>query len=159
MKILVISDTHGDVRAAANILRNEKDTDIIIHLGDYFRDAQKLSEMFPDVRFEFVYGNSDIMIGVTPAEKLLKYENKTIFITHGHRYSVKWGVEKLRKKAAEEEIDLILFGHTHEAYLERTKGYILLNPGSTSFPRGNSGMSYAKVEICDEGIKPSIVNI
>ena len=45
---------------------------MVIHLGDYFRDADRLNNLFPNIRFEYVYGNSDFMIGNVPMEKVLK---------------------------------------------------------------------------------------
>ena len=74
MKILVISDTHGDIEKAEEVIKKNKDISLIIHLGDYFRDAQKLSGMFPEIPVEYIYGNSDFMIEDTPAEKMLEYK-------------------------------------------------------------------------------------
>lgn len=89
MKILVVSDTHGDTDKAEEAIRYNKDSiSMIIHLGDYFRDAQKLAEMFPEIPIEYIYGNSDFMIDGVPAEKMLNVCGKRIFMTHGHRYSV-----------------------------------------------------------------------
>lgn len=152
MKILVISDTHGDINKAEEIIKKSNGIDLIIHLGDYFRDAQKLSSMFPYIPIEYIYGNSDFMIEDVPAEKLLEYEGKKIFITHGHRYSVKWDYDKLYKKAEEMGVDILLFGHTHVAYMAEKGNYIIMNPGSISDPRDESNESYAIIEINDKKI-------
>ena len=58
MKILVISDTHGDTENAEMVIRKNMDADLVIHLGDYFRDAEKLAKLFPQLKFEYIYGNS-----------------------------------------------------------------------------------------------------
>ncbi len=79
VKILVISDTHGDTNKAEEAIRTNKGINLIIHLGDYFRDAQKLSNLFPDIPIEYIYGNSDFMIEDVPAEKRLR--------SAGRRYS------------------------------------------------------------------------
>ena len=34
MKILVISDTHGDTKKAEEAIRKNRGTDMVIHLGD-----------------------------------------------------------------------------------------------------------------------------
>ncbi|MDO8686142.1 MAG: metallophosphoesterase [Clostridiales bacterium] len=156
MKILVISDTHGDVDKAEKVIRKMKGLNLIIHLGDYFRDAQKLSSMFPEIPIEYIYGNSDFMIEDVPAEKMLEYNGKRIFITHGHRYSVKWDYEKLYKKAEEMNADIILFGHTHVAEMVPKDGFLLLNPGSISDPRNDSNESYAIIEIDEGKLKPRL---
>ena len=69
-KILVISDTHGDTTLAERVLNKNQDVDMVIHLGDYFRDADRLNNLFPNIRFEYVYGNSDFMIGIKPMESV-----------------------------------------------------------------------------------------
>lgn len=159
MRILVISDTHGDIDKAEEIIKDNGKIDLIIHLGDYFRDAQKLSDIFPEIPIEYIYGNSDFMIGDVPAEKTLEYKGKKIFITHGHRYSVKWDYEKLYKKAEETQADLLLFGHTHVADMVKKDGFVLVNPGSISDPRDDSSESYALIEICDNKVEPKLVYV
>ena len=156
MKILVFSDTHGDTGHAEEIIRNHDNIDLVIHLGDYFRDAQKLSSIFPHIPFEYIYGNSDFMIGDVPAEKILELNGKKILITHGHRYSVNWDYSKLHKKAEETKVDMVLFGHTHISYMEDRGKYILLNPGSISDPRDDKGESYGLITLDDKGIQPVI---
>jgi len=159
MRILVISDTHGDIEKAQNVIKKSRGIDLLIHLGDYFRDAQKLSNIFPDMPIEYVYGNSDFMIENVQAEKLLECEGKTIFITHGHRYSVKWDYEKLYRKAEETRADIILFGHTHVADIVKKDTLYLINPGSISDPRDNSNESYAIIDICEGNINPTLYYI
>lgn len=157
MKILVLSDTHGDIEKAEKAIKDNKDANVVIHLGDYFRDAEKLSGMFPGIRIEYIYGNSDFMIGDVPAEKLLNLEGKKIFITHGHRYSVKWDYDKLHKKAEELGVDLLLFGHTHVSDMIRKKNYILMNPGSISDSRDECSESYAIIEIKEGRLEPKLM--
>ncbi len=156
MKILVISDTHGDINRAEEAIRINKGINLIIHLGDYFRDAQKLSSLFPAIPIEYIYGNSDFMIEDVPAEKMLEVGGKRIFITHGHRYSVKWDYDKLYKRAEELHADLLLFGHTHIPDIIEKGKYCVLNPGSTSDPRDDCEETYAIIDIDDGKVAPKI---
>jgi putative phosphoesterase len=156
MKILVISDTHGDIENVKKILANNDECEMVIHLGDYFRDALKLQELFPNFSYEYVYGNSDFMIGDIPIEKIIEVEGVKIFITHGHKYSVKWDFEKLYRKAENENVQALLFGHTHEAVFENKGNYFILNPGSTCDAKGMESESYAILEINNGEIKASI---
>ena len=156
MRILVISDTHGDTNKAEEAIRSNKEINLIIHLGDYFRDAQKLSNLFPNIPIEYIYGNSDFMIDDVPAEKMLDVCGKKIFITHGHRYSVKWDYDKLFKKAEELHADILLFGHTHIPDIVKRNQYYVMNPGSTSDPRDDSDESYAIIEIDNGKLAPKI---
>jgi putative phosphoesterase len=150
MRILVISDTHGDTYKAEKVIRQNEGISLIIHLGDYCRDAQKLSGIFPNIPIEYIYGNCDFKIEGVEAEKLLECKGKKIFITHGHRYSVKWGYDKLYKKAEEMQADVLLFGHTHVAHITCKGNCYVVNPGSISYPRAGSNKSYAIIEL-DEG--------
>jgi putative phosphoesterase len=156
MRILVLSDTHGDIDKAEKVIRKSNGINLIIHLGDYFRDAQKLSSMFPDIPIEYIYGNSDFMIDDVPAEKVLEFKGKKIFITHGHRYSVKWDYDRLCEKAEEMGVDLLLFGHTHVAAMLKKNAYFIVNPGSISSPRDDSSESYAIIDINDEKVEPKL---
>jgi hypothetical protein len=38
-------------------------------------------------------------------------------------------MDKLIKKGHEEQADIVLFGHTHKAYLRKENGMWVLNPG------------------------------
>ncbi|NSW90860.1 MAG: metallophosphoesterase [Firmicutes bacterium] len=156
MRILVLSDTHGDIDKAREVIKKNSDINLIIHLGDYFRDAQKISDEFPNIPIEYIYGNSDFMIDDTPAEKLLEFEGKRIFMTHGHKYSVKWDYEKLFTKAHEVGADILLFGHTHIAEIVKNGSCFILNPGSISDPRGDSSESYAIIEINSNKVEPKL---
>lgn len=156
MRILVISDTHGDIDKAEEVIKKIEGINLIIHLGDYFRDAQKLSSIFPNIPIEYIYGNSDFMIEDVPAEKLLEYNGKKIFITHGHRYSVKWDYDKLYKKAEEMQADVLLFGHTHVGHITHKDHYYVINPGSISDPRDDSNESYAIIELDEEKLEPKL---
>ncbi|NLY18896.1 MAG: metallophosphoesterase [Clostridiaceae bacterium] len=158
VKLLVISDSHGNTSLAEKVISNHRDVDMVIHLGDYFRDARKLEDLFPQLCFEYVYGNSDFMIGDVPIEKILEIEGQRVLITHGHRYSVKWGTDRLKAKAENENIQLILFGHTHMSQVEHYPGLIILNPGSISDPRGEDDESYAIVSIDNFKIDAKLMN-
>lgn len=156
MKILVLSDTHGDIDKAEEAIRSNSDVDLIIHLGDYFRDAQKLASMFPHIAVEYIYGNSDFMIENVQAERLIECCGKKIFLTHGHRYSVKMGYDKLYKKAEELGVDVLLFGHTHISDIVKRGNCYILNPGSISEPRNNMYESYAIIKIENDILEPEI---
>jgi len=147
MRLLVISDSHGDLSNAVKAIKNTDNVDLLVHLGDYYRDALKLQEMFPGLAAEYVYGNSDFLTGDTMAEKTLEYEGVKIFITNGHRYSIKWGYERLCMKANDVNADMVLFGHTHKADAILRNGRLLLNPGSISESRSSRNESYAVIDI------------
>lgn len=158
MKVLVMSDSHGFLSNAKFVLDKNPEIKFVIHLGDYYSDAVKLSEMYKNIRFEFVSGNCDGNRGLC-SEKTLEVENTKIFITHGHNYSVKWNYRTILERAKLEDANIILFGHTHIATIDRLDNIILLNPGSISQSRSNQSESYAILDIRGNKIKTDIFYI
>ena len=50
------------------------------------------------------------------------------------------------------DTDVVMFGHTHVPYLEKTDDLILLNPGSISKPRQDNKIpTYTVMEIREDG--------
>ena len=61
-------------------------------------------------------------------------------------------MEDLRKEACGRGMDIVMFGHTHRPFLDNSKGVIVLNPGSVSYPRQEGHLpSYALMEIDQKG--------
>lgn len=128
MKVLVLSDSHGHVDNMARAVEKEKPNQIL-HLGDCWRDAEELHELFPRIPMEQVPGNCDF--GRFEAqERLLFIEDKRALIAHGHTMNVKYGLLNAQYRARETEADILLFGHTHQPLIDLDGGLIMLNPGS-----------------------------
>ena len=139
MKILVLSDSHGDFHDMEQAVRSEQ-PDYVLHLGDYSRDVDRLRETFPMLAVAGVRGNCDYADLITPEEKLIEYVGVRVFLCHGHRYGVKSGLLRLYMAAQEKEADVALFGHTHCAFCEYKNGIWLLNPGSCGYDRSSFGI-------------------
>lgn len=89
MKYLVLSDSHGHVDNIVRAVEREK-PDGIIHLGDCWRDAEELHELFPRLPLEQVPGNCDF--GRFEAlERVLILDDHRVLIAHGHTMGVKTG--------------------------------------------------------------------
>lgn len=143
MKILVISDTHGQIMNAVKILKNNK-YDYCIHLGDVVRDCEDLESIFPRQKFIFVKGNNDFWTRDSsfPDERTFSLGEKKFFICHGHKFNVKSSLALLKSTAMKKECDVVLFGHTHKAYMEND-ALVVMNPGSNC--------SYGEITIDHEG--------
>ena len=127
MKIIVFADSHTDIKTMDTVVKKEK-PNRIIHLGDHVTDGVMLQEMYKDIPIEMVAGNTDIT-DEYPFEKTLELCDIHIFITHGDKYNVHLGFSRIFYKGESVNADIILFGHTHKAYLENQNGIVLMNPG------------------------------
>jgi len=148
MKVLVISDTHGNSSLAFRVHSLSEPVDAIIHLGDGAADADLLRTAL-EVPVINVAGNCDPG-SLAPRELVWECEGKRILLTHGDLYQVKRGLAWLRQRAEEIGAAAALFGHTHQGVLENHAGLLLVNPGTLS----NAGhhRSYAVLIITPDGI-------
>lgn len=157
MRLLIISDTHGDISKVCKVVNDIKDLiDGIIHLGDIVEDADKLRKLYSKIPVYNICGNCDYGTNVPPMN-ILDFEGKKIFITHGHLFSVYYDTTKLVYKAMELGADVALFGHTHIPYLEQIHNVYAMNPGSLTQPRGGSKPSYGIIKIENGVITSSLV--
>lgn len=154
MKLLVLADTHGDIRKASGIISQSDDIDYIIHLGDYYKDAESLKRL-TNIPIIAVAGNCDGDIG--EYERIFTTPYGRIFLTHGHRYGVKNDYMRLVLKAQEEHCIAAFAGHTHKAYVDSVNGIQLLNPGSLTNPKDGSHGTYGIVSATKSGIDCSVI--
>lgn len=160
MKILIISDTHRNINNAVRVIECIKQSiSAIIHLGDCDKDAERIMKLYPEIPMYYVYGNCDFC-SATVAQQIISFNRVKVFITHGHKYDVKWEYDKLAYAARENQAQVALFGHTHMAVIKYIDNILLMNPGSISLPRDNYIPKYGILDINDDGlVKPSIVGI
>lgn len=141
MKILVVSDSHSGLsymRRWAALLQPQ----VVIHLGDYFDDAEVFADACPDSGLIQVPGNCDRCRMWRPQPEVLTVclEGVRIFLTHGHCHGVKSGPGALIAAARKEHADVALYGHTHQAVCYETDGLWVLNPGSCGSSGGSVGL-------------------
>lgn len=138
MKIIVFSDSHRELDGMRKVVRREK-PDYVFHLGDHDSDAEQISREFQLLPVAMVRGNCDGW-GDTPLSLTLTLGGKRFFLCHGHTYGVKSGLLRVIYAAREQNADILLFGHTHEAYYEclnegTDSELYVLNPGSCGYGR------------------------
>lgn len=138
MKILVISDTHGQ-RSAAERAYIAEEPDIVVFLGDGREDMTHLCRVFPSAEVYTVKGNCDLFTDA-PAYICETWGGVRVYACHGHRHDVKNGLSPLACAASSMGARLALFGHTHRQTFRVENGVALLNPGSLGY-----GETYAVV--------------
>jgi uncharacterized protein len=131
MKLMILSDTHGNYLLAVKALEEAGQVDQIIHLGDEFEDARMIEAISGSPLIK-VPGNCDL--GVEDARNItVTFDGIRVFMTHGDRYQVKSGLARLHKKAAAEQAGIVLYGHTHVAAITEIDGILFVNPGCLGY--------------------------
>ena len=128
MKILVLSDSPGNLEHMVQAVEKEQPR-MILHLGDCWPDAERLRRRFPHIPLEQVPGNCDYR-SAQEAERLLFIEDKRVMICHGHTLGMKQSLLRAGYKSEEENLDLLLFGHTHLPMVDLRGKTWFVNPGS-----------------------------
>lgn len=142
MKLLVMSDTHGDEDIIKIVRDRHPNMDVVVHCGDselpfqhpYLVDVKK------------VRGNCDGDKSF-PNEIQFEQDGFRFFATHGHLFNVKSTLMNLYYRAKELEADIVFFGHSHLLGIEEIDNILFINPGSLLKPRGINEKSYVIVEI------------
>ncbi len=174
MKLLVISDIHGSLFYLKKILNifEKNNYDKILILGDELyhgprnplpkeynpKEAAELLNRYKN-KIIAVRGNCDSEVDqmvldfpITADYNMILWENKKIFMTHGHIYNIDNSLPL-------ENGDILIYGHFHIPMIQRKEGKIFLNPGSISLPKGESLNSFGVFENGNFYIKDMEENI
>ena len=129
MKIGVLSDTHMRLpdEIPQEILKTLSNVDLIVHAGDIvtlevLEGLRQLGEV------KAVRGNMDSveLRGLLPEKEVIVAGGKKIGITHGS--GAPWGIEK-RVRDLFDDVDIIIYGHSHVAKNGQIGGIFFFNPG------------------------------
>ena len=151
MKIGVLSDTHVDslYEISPVVVNALADVDLIIHTGDFvglkvLEGLRKLKEV------RAVRGNMDSfeIRDLLPETDICVANGKRIGIIHGS--GPPGGIEQ-RVREQFGEVDIIIYGHSHEARNEVFEGVLLFNPGP-----GNKSYGILKI---DTNVTAEIISI
>lgn len=148
MRILVLSDIHGDTVSAMNAIQDQPTATNILFLGDGIGAIDKFIDLYPNKTFYSVAGNCDLA-SIEPTTRILEFNGKRIMMTHGHEYGVKFGIDDVVNSAKRNECDILLYGHTHRPETHYDDGLHVMNPGCVARSGSNS---YGIVDITDKGI-------
>lgn len=153
MKILIFSDIHYEAEPLMSAIRENRDAEYVLFLGDGLSQLEDAAKEFPYTAFVAVRGNCDLFsIGTRfndcPLVKVLTIDNIRIFMCHGHTLNL----DMLAYTAAQNGATVALFGHTHQTYHEICKlsdgrEITLFNPGTIGAPRNDPRFTYGIMEI------------
>ena len=141
----LVSDTHGQLRdGIRDALRG---VSLILHAGDVggSRILRELRDIAP---VQAVYGNVDDRHDPGLASHLeLVVHGVSIHVSHGHELGSPTPKGMLEAYPA----DVVVFGHTHRAVIERVDGRLAVNPGAAGPRRFDLEPSVARLTITDGG--------
>ena len=142
--IIVMSDSHGESKIVQEIKTKYQDkASAIIHCGDSELDA-----------------TDSIWDGITVVKGNCDFDDGFPDVTHGHLFSVNFGLARLTAVAHENKCEMALFGHLHTPIATIEEGILCLNPGSVSQPRGQYNIKmYAIIEPTQESYCISYLDI
>lgn len=158
MKIIVMSDSHGSSLGLNRIFSKYR-ADLYIHLGDGEYELNLIAAEYPDRNIVHVKGNCDFASLSENELFFMPAENCKVFAVHGHKYDVKYSLETLKKKARSLGANVVLYGHTHERFLDYDDGLYIMNPGSVSCPRDGKAPSFGIIDVSSAGIMTNIVEL
>ena len=160
MLIGVISDTHIPERAEKIpdiVLETFKDVDMILHAGDLvsYDVLKQLEELAPT---RCVQGNMDNYYGLNlPKNEVITILGHRIGLNHGEVYP-RGDTMQLKYIAMELDVNVLITGHTHWAFIKEFDDILLLNPGSPTVPR-MSDPSVMLLDINENQIESRIIKI
>ena len=135
-RIGVISDSHVKSLDALpkQLIETLAAVDLIVHAGDFtglkvYEDLRQLGET------KAVRGNMDEgdVCELLPETELLVIEEKKIGIVHGS--GSPWGIEERVRKRFD-DVDVIIFGHSHIPKNGAIEGVYFFNPGQAKHSCG-----------------------
>lgn len=132
IKILVVSDTHGDIEFINELLLSHSDYDFFLHLGDSMLPSELLTP-FTSVKGNCDYGHD------FPPTKRIKTKYGYIHMEHGN-YPL------TDEYILSQDVKIFLYGHTHIHSLRKIDDdHFVANPGSYTRPRDGSNGSYLEI--------------
>jgi uncharacterized protein len=150
MKIGIISDTHGLLRAEA--VERLAGVDHIIHAGDIGR-ADVISELRKIAPVTAVRGNidRDEWAAGYPQTELVKLGGRFFYVLHN--------LAQLDLDPIAAGIAVVVSGHSHQPKIETVDGVVYLNPGSAGPRRFSLPIALATLDVSGDAIRPRIVSL
>lgn len=168
MRIGVISDTHGGLKAWEEVMEGIfVGVDVILHSGDLFYHGVKnpLPERYDTVGLArgmaglavpllVCKGNCDsevdqlvIDVPLQSPYLLCQFEGLRILMHHGHLLAD----EEVQRLSSRWKVTVAISGHTHVPRLERQDTVVFLNPGSPALPKGEGIPTAARIDLRADG--------
>ena len=137
MKIVVVSDSHGDTLFLNKVYETNKDADLFLHAGDY---------EIPDYMmhlFRYVKGNCDFSYDA-PLKLELNTPIGKLHMEHGNDY---FFINNTLNYIKIINATIFIVGHTHIPYFTKINNTYIFNPGSLCRPRSTNFGTFLIINI------------
>lgn len=142
MKVLIVSDIHGNFECMKKVIQNDTSFDKLLILGDVLSGPKSSGynpkqlalflNLYKDkilaVRGNCDYDISPLDFSIDHSFLLVPIDDKLFLMTHGNYYFPSHPPEGV-------DFDVFLYGHSHVSTVDKMNDKIYLNPGSISNPR------------------------
>jgi putative phosphoesterase len=159
MNIAIISDTHLKKNSGQldNLITEFYNVDLVIHAGDY-GGVWVLEYLQNHFNFIGVWGNiDDDTIKSRLQEKLiLNIGPYQVGVCHGHG-NEKTTIERAYTNFEGNQVDIIIFGHSHQPMIGTKNKILMLNPGSLTHKRRERWFSYIMLTIDFSGLQAKLI--
>ncbi len=147
MLIGVISDTHGLLRPEA--LTALAGVEHILHAGDVGA-VGILGALRAIAPVTAIRGNIDTEGGCAelPATEMVELGGRIFYLVHS--------IAELDISPKAAGVDVVVFGHSHKASVERRGEVLYLNPGSAGPRRFQLGVTLALVTVAEDGVEARV---
>ncbi|KZE66010.1 hypothetical protein AWM68_06420 [Fictibacillus phosphorivorans] len=157
-KILIISDTHMPrmgkeiPEPVVEVLKDS--VDCILHAGDWAQES-----VFEELKmYAPVYGvkgnvDKDTWGSTLPEKLIFEIEDVRIAIVHGHLGKGRSTPERAFRLCENDDVEVIIFGHSHIPFHEVKNNKILFNPGSPTDKRRQKQFSFGLAIVDQSTIK------
>lgn len=151
----VISDTHG--RLDERVVELFAGVSHIIHAGDIGDEELiwRLEKVAPVIA---VRGNNDASTMCFPNERRAVIQGRTFYVRH--QFATAEKLNAAQQRLIEQRMpDVVIFGHSHQAYSGQWRGTLLFNPGSAGPKRFSLPRSVGLLELTEEAVASRIITL
>jgi putative phosphoesterase len=164
LKLLIVSDVHGNEHGLREALRQAGDVDEVVCLGDSiweYRFSNAVVGLLRQRRALTILGNHDEgflgpsgvraradptidpgllgWLSERPVRRELQLGGKRLLLVHSTPWEPRGGYvfpqDARLDRFAEAEADIVLYGHTHHQLVRRVGRVLVVNPGSAGDAR------------------------
>ena len=147
-RVDVVSDTHSWL--SHELLESLDGADAILHAGDLCSplDYDTLNEIAPTF---MALGNNDWSYEYKDRlGKGVRSFTDNVRIT---LFGLVWEICHYRERLRLDGVDVGICGHTHRPFIESAAdGVLLMNPGSTTYPRTSQGPTFGRIIVQDGAV-------